>query len=74
MTERRYIQLDGLRLSYLETGVSTEGKPSLVLLHGLMGSAATFLPFMNELGDDLHVIALDLPGSGLSDRAPSHVV
>jgi pimeloyl-ACP methyl ester carboxylesterase len=68
MTERRYIQLEGLRLSYLETGVASEGKPSLVLLHGLMGSAATFLPFMNELGGDLHVIALDLPGSGLSDR------
>jgi pimeloyl-ACP methyl ester carboxylesterase len=68
MSERRYIQLEGLRLSYLETGVAAEGKPSLVLLHGLMGSAATFLPFMNELGGDLHVIALDLPGSGLSDR------
>jgi pimeloyl-ACP methyl ester carboxylesterase len=68
MTERCYLQLDGFRMSYLETGTQREGKPSLVLLHGLMGSAATFLPFMNELGDDLHVIALDLPGSGLSDR------
>lgn len=70
MPERRHIQLDGLRLSYLETGTAKEGRPTLVLLHGLMGSAATFLPFMNELGDDLHVIALDLPGAGLSDRRP----
>jgi magnesium chelatase accessory protein len=68
MTERCYLYLDGLRLSYLETGVASEGRPSLVLLHGLLGSAATFLPFMNELGGDLHVIALDLPGAGLSDR------
>ncbi|QMV17466.1 alpha/beta fold hydrolase [Granulicella sp. 5B5] len=70
MPERRHLQLDGLHLSYLETGTAIEGRPTLVLLHGLMGSAATFLPFMNELGDELHVIALDLPGSGLSERRP----
>jgi pimeloyl-ACP methyl ester carboxylesterase len=68
MSERRYLNLDGLQLSYLESGVAIEGRPSLVLLHGLMGSAATFLPFIHELAEDLHVIALDLPGSGLSER------
>jgi abhydrolase domain-containing protein 6 len=68
MSERRYLNLDGLQLSYLETGAAMEGRPTLVLLHGLMGSAATFLPFMNELDSNLHVIALDLPGAGLSER------
>ena len=70
MPERRYLHLDGLHLSYLEAGTAVQGTPSLVLLHGLMGSAATFLPFMQELSDDLHVIALDLPGAGLSERRP----
>jgi len=66
MIERRHIDLDGLRLSYLEKG--SPGEPSLVLLHGLMGCADTMLPMMKELHDGLHVVALDLPGSGLSER------
>jgi magnesium chelatase accessory protein len=68
MPERCYLNLDGLQLSYLKSGAAIEGRPSLVLLHGIMGSAATFLPFMSELAEDLHVVALDLPGSGLSER------
>jgi pimeloyl-ACP methyl ester carboxylesterase len=68
MMERRYIQLDGLRLSYLERGVAAEGELTLVLLHGLMGCAETFVPFIEELGEGLHVLALDLPGAGQSER------
>lgn len=68
MITRRHIPLDGLRLSYLEKGTATPGRPSLVLLHGLMGCAATFQPLMEALGGDQHVIALDFPGSGQSER------
>jgi pimeloyl-ACP methyl ester carboxylesterase len=68
MPERRHLHIDGLHLSYLEHGSVVQGMPSLVLLHGLMGSAATFLPFMREMESGHHVIALDLPGSGLSER------
>jgi pimeloyl-ACP methyl ester carboxylesterase len=68
MPERRYLHIDGLRLSYLELGVPVQGRPSLVLLHGLMGSAATFMPFMQKMEVGHHVIALDLPGAGLSER------
>jgi pimeloyl-ACP methyl ester carboxylesterase len=39
-----------------------------VLLHGLMGCAETFAPLIEALGPDLHVIALDLPGAGGSER------
>lgn len=70
MLERRHLHLDGLHLSYLEKGSPVQGTPSLVLLHGLMGSAATFLPFMQEMEGGHHVIALDLPGAGLSERRP----
>jgi pimeloyl-ACP methyl ester carboxylesterase len=69
MIERRHLQLEGLRLSYLEQGTAAQDKPSLVLLHGLMGCAETFVPLMNELSGR-HVIALDLPGAGLSERRP----
>jgi pimeloyl-ACP methyl ester carboxylesterase len=68
MMKRRHLQLDGLRLSYLEKGRAVKDQPSLVLLHGLMGCAETFVPLMEQLHPDLHVIALDLPGAGQSER------
>jgi pimeloyl-ACP methyl ester carboxylesterase len=68
MMERRQIVMDGLRLSYLERGRAAKAQPSLVLLHGLMGCAETFVPLMEQLHPDLHVIALDLPGAGQSER------
>jgi pimeloyl-ACP methyl ester carboxylesterase len=68
MFERRQLQLDGLRLAYLEQGSPTPGQPSLILLHGLMGCADTFLPLMQEFGPSQHILALDLPGSGGSER------
>jgi pimeloyl-ACP methyl ester carboxylesterase len=45
-----------------------EGEPTLVLLHGLMGCADTFLPLIESVGPAVHVIALDLPGAGQSER------
>jgi pimeloyl-ACP methyl ester carboxylesterase len=68
MLQRRHLNLDGLNLAYLEKGSPSQTTPSLVLLHGLMGSAETFAPLMRSLGHDQHVVALDLPGSGLSER------
>lgn len=68
MIERRELYIDGLRLSYLEQGRAAKDFPSLVLLHGLMGCADTFVPLMQELRADLHVVALDLPGAGQSER------
>jgi pimeloyl-ACP methyl ester carboxylesterase len=68
---RRQIELDGLRLSYLEQGSAAKGKPSIVLLHGLMGCADTFAPLLSKLSElhsKHHVIALDLPGAGQSER------
>jgi pimeloyl-ACP methyl ester carboxylesterase len=68
MIERRQLRIDGLSLSYLEKGRAAKDQPTLVLLHGLMGCADTFVPLMQELHPDLHLIALDLPGAGHSER------
>jgi pimeloyl-ACP methyl ester carboxylesterase len=68
MIERRELQIDGLCLSYLEQGAAAKDQPSVVLLHGLMGCADTFVPLMQELPRHLHVLALDLPGAGHSER------
>jgi pimeloyl-ACP methyl ester carboxylesterase len=70
MVERRSVQAGGRRLSYLEKGERVTGEPSLVLIHGLMGTAATFLPLLAEIAEDRHVVALDLPGAGGSERDP----
>lgn len=70
MVQRRSIQAGGRRLSFLEKGRRVAGEPSLVVIHGLMGTAATFLPLLAEMAEDRHVIALDLPGAGGSERDP----
>ncbi len=70
MPRRQSLQLQQTRLSYLEQGTPEPGQPSFVLIHGLMGTAATFIPLMNALPPERHVIAIDLPGAGDSDRGP----
>jgi pimeloyl-ACP methyl ester carboxylesterase len=67
-TVRRHLQIDGLCLSYLEQGTPVQGAPSTILLHGLMGCADTFQPLLDRLDPTHHVIALDLPGAGQSER------
>ncbi|HEY7850542.1 MAG TPA: alpha/beta fold hydrolase [Ktedonobacterales bacterium] len=54
----------GERLHYLTCG---EGEP-LVLLHGRGSAAALFTPIFAPLAAQRRVIALDLPGWGLSEK------
>jgi magnesium chelatase accessory protein len=65
---RHELALPRWRVSCLERGVRHPDRPSLVLVHGLMGSAATFAPFLDALPSDRHAIAIDLPGAGASER------
>ena len=70
MVTRRSVEAGGRRLSYLEKGIRRDGELSLVLIHGLMGTAATFLPLLAEIPEQQHVIAVDLPGAGGSEHDP----
>jgi pimeloyl-ACP methyl ester carboxylesterase len=72
VVEQRSIVVDGVRVSYWEQGRATAGVPSLVLLHGLIATAETYLPLMRCFAAEQHVIALDLPGSGASERLPGN--
>ncbi|WP_410765345.1 alpha/beta fold hydrolase [Haloferax sp. DFSO60] len=58
----------GMDISYVEAG--DDSAPTLVLLHGInaAGSSGEFRAVFDELAEDFHVIAPDLPGFGLSDR------
>jgi pimeloyl-ACP methyl ester carboxylesterase len=54
------------RLSFVSAGTGPE---TLLCLHGLGGTKASFLPTLAALaGPELRVVALDLPGFGESDK------
>jgi len=44
------------------------GRETVVCIHGLGGTKASFLPTVNQLADDYRVVAIDLPGFGESDK------
>lgn len=60
--ESRWADVGGIRLHYLEVG---EG-PAVALLHGAGGGAANWFGVMGRLAQRFRVLALDLPGFGLS--------
>ncbi len=57
------LAVDGLRINAAEWGAG----PPVVLLHGLTGSLDYWAPFAERLGRHHRVVALDVPGHGLSD-------
>ncbi|GBP36221.1 Serine hydrolase-like protein [Eumeta japonica] len=53
------------------------GKPSgvpVLLVHGHMDTAATFIPLLEYLPDNYYYVGLDLPGHGKSDYFPAGVM
>ncbi|MEK6439568.1 alpha/beta fold hydrolase [Pseudonocardia sp. T1-2H] len=64
---RREITLHDQRVTFLEAG-ERSGGPTVVLLHGLASSSATWLPVLPLLGRHAHVIAPDLLGHGESAK------
>ena len=61
------VTVNGLKLHYLDWG--TAGKPALILLHGLTGSAHNFDLVAPRFVDRYHVLAFDVRGRGESDRS-----
>ena len=70
-TEAGRLEFDRLRtrgfgaISVLSAGTGPE---TIVCVHGLGGTKASFLPTVNALADDYRVVAIDLPGFGESDK------
>jgi len=63
------LQVDGLTIHALRRHGETTDAPRLLCLHGWLDNAASFLPLMPHL-IDADIVALDLPGHGLSDHLP----
>jgi pimeloyl-ACP methyl ester carboxylesterase len=60
---------DGARAHFRARGASNA--PILVLLHGSNASFLTWEPWSKNLSDKFHVIAVDLPGHGLTGAVPN---
>lgn len=60
----------GMDIAYTEAG--DPDAPDLLLLHGINAAASSkeFVEVFEDLAEDYHVIAPDLPGFGRSDRPP----
>lgn len=68
----RFITVDGMQLRYRVWGEQRADRPSLVLIHGFGNSQQSFRRIAPYLEKDYHVIALDLPGFGLSAKPVDH--
>lgn len=62
-----YVDAGGLRLRYVRAGSG----PTLVLLHGYGESMIAWRGMFDRLAQHADVIAMDLPGFGLSSKPPS---
>lgn len=62
MSASKFINLNGLKLHYLDHG--TEGKPPLVCIHGLTGNAHAFDALALNLSSQFHVRSIDVRGRG----------
>jgi len=62
--EVSYVDLDGVRIAMIDEGA---GRP-VVLLHGLSSYMGYWEHQIPELSNDHRVLALDLPGFGMSSR------
>ena len=50
-------------------GPGAAERPRALCLHGWLDTAASFAPLADRLGDDVELVAIDLPGHGRSDHA-----
>ena len=67
--ERTY-RWRGIETTYTVAGDPTD--PDMLLLHGIYAGASSheFEPIVEQLAEDYHVFAVDLPGFGRSERPP----
>ncbi|SEF66666.1 Pimeloyl-ACP methyl ester carboxylesterase [Bryocella elongata] len=67
--KRSEVFIRGLRISFLERGSSIPASaPPIILLHGLVSESTCYKRLLRRLPQDRRVIAVDLPGSGYSER------
>jgi pimeloyl-ACP methyl ester carboxylesterase len=66
--KEKSVNVNGINLHYLDWGA--EGKPKVLLLHGLRGHRHSWDDVSAEFYQNYHIFALDQRGRGESDWAP----
>jgi pimeloyl-ACP methyl ester carboxylesterase len=64
----RFANVNGLRIHYLDWG--SEGRPPMIMLHGIGRVAHTFDHIAPHFASNYHVMAVDMRGHGDSDWDP----
>jgi pimeloyl-ACP methyl ester carboxylesterase len=64
--DEQWLDLDGIRVRYLESGVGNTNH--VLFIHGLGSASDRWMKIPETLGSNFHSIALDLPGFGESDK------
>jgi pimeloyl-ACP methyl ester carboxylesterase len=64
----RFVTLDGVRLRYRTWGTPGAGRPNVLLVHGFANSLQSWRELGPRLAGEAYVVAVDLPGFGLSDK------
>lgn len=67
--QKKFVDTERMRFHYRSHG-DPDGMPML-LIHGSFGSSRWWEPFMDLLPTEIYAVALDLRGTGESDRADS---
>jgi pimeloyl-ACP methyl ester carboxylesterase len=65
LTSHHYIEADGVKVFYRESGPADA--PAILLLHGFPTSSFQYRELIPRLADRYHVIAPDLPGFGFTE-------
>jgi pimeloyl-ACP methyl ester carboxylesterase len=68
----KWVTVDGLRLRYREWGAAAAGRPDILLIHGFGNSLQSFRDLAPALAGCCRVVAIDMPGYGLSDKPVDH--
>jgi pimeloyl-ACP methyl ester carboxylesterase len=64
----RFVTVDGLSLRYRTWGEPAPDRPTALLIHGFGNSLQSFRLLAPELADTFYVVAVDMPGFGLSAK------
>jgi pimeloyl-ACP methyl ester carboxylesterase len=66
--DERFVEVDGLRICYLEAGPPTEQAETIVFVHGWSGNLQNWWDQFEHFQRRYHVVVFDAPGHGKSER------
>jgi pimeloyl-ACP methyl ester carboxylesterase len=64
--ELKTVEVDGVPMNYVDVGADSDSEEPVVLVHGLGGQWQNWLENIPRLALDRRVVAMDLPGFGLT--------